>query len=519
MKQTIVQNQTQRLTPQQVLAVRLLELPIDELEQRIHEELESNFALEEGAERPEPTADAECADPANEDYDEGINDDYDGPDASDDDYGNASDDDYDTPGDESLNDREPADDYSDYDDDYTPSSGSSDDDRYTPLSAYKNGTSFRDDLKNQLSLRPLTEEQRFLAEYIVDSLDETGYLTLPLQTLVDGLAFSQNHETTLPAMEEALQIVQDLDPAGIGARNLRECLLLQLREKRASEASTTAYRIINEAFDDFSNKRYERLMSRFNLTREQLEAARHVVLTLLPKPADTSAEHDVEQVKASHTTPDFIVTTGDEGELILRVNNAHIPPIHINQEYAHMLDTLKSDKATNKLKRAENRQGISLIRERIGAAGSFLEALRQRRSTMTAVMKAIVEFQREFFLTGDRSTLRPMVLNDVAKAVGCDISTVSRATGGKYVQTDFGVLAVKQLFTEAMQTADGDSISNAAIQKVLEHCIETEDKKNPLTDERLADLLKEAGYPIARRTVAKYREQLGYSTARLRREV
>jgi RNA polymerase sigma-54 factor len=510
MKQQIIQNQTQRLTPQQVLTIRLLELPIDELEQRIHEELESNFALEEGKNHTEANS-TEANTEGEDSYDDTPTDadqtdpteEY-GPDADESDTSLPTE----------------AEDYSDYDDDYTPAtSGSADGgDNYTPLSAYKNGTSFRDDLKNQLSLRPLTEEQRFLAEYIVDSLDETGYLTIPLQTLVDGLAFSQNYETTIPAMEEALLIVQDLDPAGIGARNLRECLLLQLRERRASEASTLAYRMIDEAFDDFSNKRYERLLSRFDVTKAQLEAARKVILTLLPKPADTSAEHDQELVKAAHTTPDFIVTN-DDGELILHVNNAHIPPIHINQEYAHMLDVLRSDKATNKLKRAENRQGISLIRDRIGAAHNFINALHQRRHTMTAVMKVIVELQREFFLTGDRSLLRPMVLNDVAQVSGYDISTISRVTNGKYIQTDFGIMAAKQLFTEAVQTSDGDTISNAAVQQFLDHCIQNEDKRAPLTDDRLAALLQEAGYPIARRTVAKYREQLGYSTARLRREV
>lgn len=512
MKQQIIQNQTQRLTPQQVLNIRLLELPIDELEQRIHEELESNFALEEGSSH---TVETPSEDSCDESFDS-LADDATPADSSDE-YGPDSDDDYAAVGEESL--RSDGDDYGDYDDDYVPTSGDADvADSYTPLGAYKNGVTFRDDLKNQLSLRPVTDEQRFLAEYIIDSLDESGYLTLPMQTLVDGLAISQNHETTVEAMEDALQIVQDLDPAGIGARSLRECLLLQLRERRASEATTLAYRIIDESFDDFSNKRYERLLTRFSVTREQLEAARRVVLTLLPKPADTSSEHDVAQVKAAHTTPDFIVTN-DEGTLVLNVNNAHVPPVRINQEYAHMLETLKEEQSTNKLKRAENRQGISLIRDRIGAAHTFIDALHQRRHTMTAVLKVIVELQSDFFLTGDRAQLRPMVLQDVALRSGYDISTISRVTNGKYIQTDFGIFPVKQLFTEAMQTAEGDTVSNAAIQQLLEQCICHEDKHDPLTDERLAAMLKEAGYPVARRTVAKYREQLGYSTARLRREV
>jgi RNA polymerase sigma-54 factor len=512
MKQQIVQNQTQRLTPQQVLNIRLLELPIDELEQRIHEELEANFALEEGVSHGQEASDG---DPCDEPFDSATDDAA--PADTQDEYGPETDDDYATSGDEPLS----ADDYyGDYDDDYLPATGSASaaDDHYTPLGAYKNGASFRDDLKNQLALRPLTEEQRFLAEYIVDSLDESGYLTLPMETLVDGLAFSQNHETTPEALEEALQIVQDLDPAGIGARNLRECLLLQLRERRASEATTLAYRIIDEAFDDFSNKRYERLLTRFAVTKEQLEAARRVVLTLLPKPAGTQSEQDVAQVKAAHTTPDFILTN-DEGTLVLNVNNAHVPPIRINQEYARMLDALKEEQPANKLKRAENRQGISLIRDRIGAAHTFIDALHQRRRTMATVMRVIVELQRDFFLTGDLAQLRPMVLQDVASRAGYDISTVSRVTNGKYIQTDFGIFPVKQLFTEAMQTAEGDTVSNAAIRQLLEQCICQEDKREPLTDERLAALLKEAGYPVARRTVAKYREQLGYSTARLRREV
>jgi RNA polymerase sigma-54 factor len=518
MKQQLTQSQTLKMTPQQVLAIRLLELPIDELEQRIHEELESNFALDEGSNRESAKAD-DCADyDATDDEDFAASEPETAPGESDE-YA-PEEDDYNAQTDEPI--RDDADDniYNDYDDDYSApasASGSAGND-FSPLSTYKNDTSFREDLENQLALRPISEEQRFLAGYIVESLDESGYLTIPLSTLVDGLAFSQNHETTEADMEEALLIVQDLDPAGIGARNLRECLLLQLRERRATEASSLAYRIIDEAFDDFSNKRYERLMSKFSITKPQLEAAHKVILSLHPKPADMSSEHDVGQVKASQATPDFIVTN-DEGELVLSVNNAHIPPIHINQEYARMLDTLKNDKVKNKEKRAENKQGVSLIRDRINAAHFFIDALHQRRQTMTKVMKCIVQIQHEFFMTGDRSLLRPMVLNDVANVVGCDISTVSRAMNGKYVQTDFGVIAIKQLFTEAMTTASGDQVSNAAIQQLLERFIREEDKTAPLTDERLADLLKETGYPVARRTVAKYREQLGFSTARLRREV
>lgn len=504
MRQQLTQNQTQRLTPQQVQAVRLLELSIDDLEQRIHEELESNFVLEEGAlhteqndeeRRDEPEGDVQETDGEEQNSDEYVPEEDDAP----------------YEGNQAVD----SEDYDyDYDNGYLPENNRTTDDEYAPLSNFRADTSFREDLKAQLSLRHITDEERYLAEYILESLDESGYLTRSLEALRDDLAFTQNHETTIEALEGALDIVQDLEPAGIGARNLRECLLLQLADRTGTEATQLAYLLLDKAFDDFSNKRYERLMNRFHISADQLAEARRVILSLSPKPAMLSAEHDAGLTRAAQATPDFIVTN-DDGTLILHVNNAHIPPIRISPEYDKMLETLRREPHPGK----DDKQGISLIRERMISAHAFIDALNQRRQTMTEVMKVILVLQRDFFLTGDREQLHPMVLNDVASRCGYDISTVSRVSNGKYVQTDFGIFPLKQLFTEGVQTDGGETVSNAAVQALLARFIQAEDKSAPLTDDKLAEMLKEAGYPIARRTVAKYREQLGYNTARLRREV
>lgn len=499
MRQQLIQNQTQRLTPQQVQVVRLLELPVDELEQRINEELENNFVLEEG---PSPSSEiedaAETASPLEEDdflekseTEERMND--------------SSDTERD--GDEL---------FFDYDDDYdTPvASHNTTDDFFSPLTNCQEDTSFRDDLVSQLSLRNITDEERYLAQYIIESLDDAGYLSRPLSALVDDLAFTQNHDTTLEAMENALDIVQDLEPAGIGARDLRECLLLQLEEKTGTESARLAYQMIDRAFEDFSNKRYERLMQKFAVTPAQMESVQKLILTLYPKPAGVASEFDNSKIKIAQATPDFVVDNED-GELVLSLNDTHVPPIRISKEYGRMLDDLKDKRKSS----PENREGIAMIRRKMNEANAFIDALHQRRQTLMNVMQTIVQMQREFFLTGDVTLLKPMVLQDVATRCGYDISTISRVSNSKFVQTDFGILPVKRLFSEALQTESGNVISNTAVLNFLENCIKEEDKRNPLTDERLAEVLKAAGYPVARRTVAKYREQLGYNTARLRREL
>ncbi len=499
MRQQLVQNQTQRLTPQQVQVVRLLELPVDELEQRINEELENNFVLEEGL--PESEMAEEGAETVS---------------SPDDDAFLEKSETEEAVGDASGMERSGEDLFFDYDDDdYTPAySHGAADDFFSPLNNCQEDTSFREDLINQLALRDISDEERFLAQYIIESLDDAGYLPRPLTALVDDLAFTQNHETTPEVMAAALDIVQDLEPAGIGARDLRECLLLQLEEKTGTECARLAYRMIDKAFDDFSNKRYERLMQKFAVSQAQMEAVQKLILTLYPKPAGVAAEFDNGKTKIAQATPDFVVDNED-GELTLNLNDAHVPPVRISQEYGRMLDDLKDKRRSS----PENREGIAMIRRKMNDAHAFIDALQQRRQTLMSVMQTIVRMQREFFLTGDVTALKPMVLQDVAVRCGYDISTVSRVSNSKFVQTDFGILPVKRLFSEAIQTDSGDVVSNTAVLSFLENCIREEDKRNPLTDERLAEVLKTAGYPVARRTVAKYREQLGYNTARLRREL
>lgn len=514
MPQVLTQKQTQKQSPQQYLVATMLECTADELEQRINEELVRNIALE-----PDDHSDPDIA-PEDTSADRTLGDDDE--DGGGDEPIEGSDAGTDAGGETALFDY--------YDDEQPNPNRSPDDTDRSPLTNYRTETTFREDLKNQLALLDVTEEERYLATYLIESLEDNGYLLRPLAELVDDLEFTQRHTTTEAAVEAVLTgIVQGLEPAGIGARSVRECLRLQLLDRRGSPAASLAYRIVDEAFDDFSHRRYERLCQTLGVTMAEVEAAQRVIRSLSPHPGGMQADVDVARVKAGHVRPDFVVRNED-GRLVLTLNDRHVPDVRISPDYLRMLEQLQQTRSRNE----DHRRGATMIRESMASARSFIDALRQRRRTLMAVMQVVVAMQRDYFLTGDRERLRPMVLREVAERSGYDVSTVSRMSRSKYVETDFGIIAVKDLFTTAVPTtaaatarADADgtapaataTVSNVVVKDALRRLIDAEDKHNPLTDETLAARLAEMGYPIARRTAMKYRTELGYNKAGLRREV
>lgn len=391
---------------------------------------------------------------------------------------------------------------------------SADDSPFSPLSNYRSDRSFREELIEQLNELTLSDEDRFLASFLVDSLDNNGYLSRSVDELVDDLAFTQMHETTPSELERVLvDVIQELEPVGIGARNLRECLLLQLADRKSSPMVLLAYDIVSDAFDDLAQKRYERLCQRFRITDSQLAQVQRIISHLDPKPGGESATSDLDMTRATHIMADFSIHNED-GQLLVTLNDGSLPAVRISEDYLQMLDSIQKEGARTE----DSKQGLAMIREGISSANQFIEALRVRRQTLIHVIQAIARLQSAYFLGGGNSEdLRPMVLQDVAELSGYDISTVSRVSNSKYIDTDFGVISVKELFTTGIVKDDGSSISNLAVQEALRDIIEHEDKKSPLSDDALTRLLVGKGYPVARRTVSKYREQLGLPTARLRR--
>ena len=499
MKQSLVQRQTQHLAPQQVLVAKMIQATGDELVQLITAETEKNLALE--------VTDVSDRQPSDNDTDEGFGMEGEEPVAGDE-----------TRSEDNVPDVPEG--YSENDDYYDYSSSdpnrSADDSPYSPLVNYRSDVSFREELIEQLDELNLSDEDHFLASYIVDSLDDSGYLVRTLPDLVDDLAFTQMHETTAEELERVLvDVVQELEPAGIGARNLRECLLLQLADRKSTPAVLLAYDIVANAFDDLSQKRFERLCQRFKVDERQLSDAQKVISHLDPKPGGQSATADISSTRSAHIKADFSIHNED-GQLVVMLNDGNLPAVRISEDYQVMLERIQNSGARTE----DSRQGLAMIREGISSANVFIEALEIRRQTLSRVIQAIANLQRNYFLNGGNSEdLRPMVLQDVADISGYDISTISRVSNSKYIDTDFGIISVKELFTTGIRKDDGSSISNVAVQDALRCLIEQEDKTLPLSDDALSQLLVEKGYPVARRTVAKYREQLGYPTARLRRSL
>ena len=484
LKQYLQFKLSQKLSPQQIQLMKLIQLPTQAFEQRLTQELEENPALESGKENTDELDDD--FDNSTDDYDD--NDSINADDINVDDY---------------LSDDEVPD-YRTQTSNYS----ADDDEKSVP---YASGTSFTQHLKNQLSTYRLNEDEQDIAEFLVGSVDESGYIRRSLSDIMDDLAFTQNIYTTEEKIEEVLKIVHQLDPAGVGARNLQECLLIQLKRRTQHPDVELATNIIEKAFEQFSKKHYKKLLQKFDVSEVQLKDAINEIEHLNPKPGG-SYSGNTRMVE--HVVPDFAIKIV-EGQLELTLNGRNAPELHVSGEYSNMLKGYKESKDKSK----SQKDAVLFIKQKLDAAKWFIDAIKQRQQTLFVTMSSIMHYQKEYFLTGDERKLKPMILKDIADEIDMDVSTVSRVANSKYVDTPYGTKLIKEFFSESMKNDQGEDVSTREIKKILETVIEEENKKKPLTDEKLAKLLKEKGYPIARRTVAKYREQLDIPVARLRKKI
>jgi RNA polymerase sigma-54 factor len=492
LNQRLQQKLLQKLSPQQILLMKLLQIPSIALEQRIKQEIEENPALDDAA---NTDAEAESQD-SNDSPDDGSEEEWD---------------EYDKESEEfSLSDYIDDDDIPSYR--LQTSNTSRDDDRKDI--PFISGISFQDLLHAQIGLRKLSEKQRIIAETIIGNLDDSGYLQRDLEAMTDDLAFSQNIVVTKDEILEVLKIIQEFDPPGVGARNLQECLLIQLRKKHNddNEAINRAIQILERYFNEFTKKHYQKILHKAKITEEELKEAIEEVLKLNPKPGNSLSE----TTKTNHyIIPDFIINN-NEGELELTLNSRNVPELRLSKTYIEMLQAYAANK---KKKSSSEKDAFVFIKQKIDSAKWFIDAIKQRQNTLLVTMNAILAYQKEYLLTGDETKLKPMILKDIAEIVNLDISTISRVANSKYVQTPFGTFLLKSFFSESLQTDSGEEVSTREIKKILSDCIDSENKSKPHTDEKLTKILKEKGYNIARRTVAKYREQLHISVARLRKEL
>lgn len=484
--QSQAQQQVQTLSPQQVLLVKLLELPTVELEERVHAEILDNPALEEGRDPSEIAEDQANEYPTDPDADPDTN------------YNE----------DVSLGDYRTEDDIPDYKlQENNRSKGETPEE--IPLS---DNVSFYETLKEQLDMQELTDEQKMLGEYIIGSLDDDGLLRKTTESIMDELAIYQGIYTTENELEHIISIIQDFDPAGIGARNLQECLLLQIKRKEDSPLKKIEYDIIDLFCDEFTKKNKEKIIQKLNITEEEYNAAVAELVKLNPRPGSSMGEAMGKNLH--HIIPDFIVETEDDGNIILSLNNRNVPELRLSRTFTDMLEEQTKNKA-NQSKEAKD--AFMFLKQKVDAAQGFINAVKQRQNTLLSTMQAIIDLQRPFFTDGDETLLKPMILKDVAERAKLDISTVSRVSNSKYVQTNFGIFPLKFFFSDGYTTESGEELSVREIKRILKELVDGENKEKPLTDDELADALKEKGYPIARRTVAKYRTQLNIPIARLRR--
>ncbi|WP_420147638.1 RNA polymerase factor sigma-54 [Spirosoma sp.] len=479
-KLSLSQSLQQKLSPQQIQFIKLLQIPTAELDTRIEEELEINPALEEGMD---------------EDYDQKQDDPFDELD----DY-KERDDDLDI--DSYIRDE----DYAGYkmqgDGNY------SEEDRDIPLAT---SSSLIDSLMQQFGYLNLTEEQRIIGLQLIGSIEADGYIRRSIQAIVNDLAFSQNIFTDADEVEAVLHKIQSFDPPGIAARDLQECLLLQLRRKDQNDSCVSlAIRIIEEFFDEFSRKHYDKIQRRLNISDESLKKVVDVIIRLNPKPGSVEGESGNVQ----YLIADFILTNNN-GKLELTLNSKNAPELRISRSFADMLDTYDKSKKQNK----SLKETVSFVKQKLDAAKWFIDAIKQRQQTLLRTMNAIVQFQYDFFLTGDESRLRPMILKDIATLIDMDVSTVSRVANSKAIQTEFGIYPLKYFFSEGIATDTGEDVSSREVKNILKELIDAEPKLHPLSDDKLEKILNDRGYNIARRTVAKYREQLNIPVARLRKEL
>ena len=484
LKQQLNFKLSQKLSPQQIQLMKLIQLPTQAFEQRLKQEMEENPALDSGKEK-------------SDEYEDTFSNENDA-----DDFGN-----------DKIETEINVDEY--LSDDEIPSYrlssnnySSDDEEKSVP---YASGTTFHQHLVNQLNTYRLDEEERQIADFLVGSVDESGYIRRSISDILDDLAFTQNVYTSEEKIEKVLDVVHQLDPAGVGARNLQECLWLQLDRKETTIPIKLASQILKKAFDHFSKKHYDKLIAKFDVTEEQLKEAIEEIEHLNPKPGGAYAGNNriIE-----HVVPDFTIRIID-GELELTLNGRNAPELHVSREYNNMLQGYKASKEKSK----SQKDAVLFIKQKLDAAKWFIEAVKQRQQTLFITMSAIMHYQKSYFLSGDERNLKPMILKDIADEIGMDVSTVSRVANSKYVDTPYGTKLIKEFFSESMTNDQGEEVSTREIKKILEITIGDEDKKKPLTDEKLAQILKEKGYPIARRTVAKYREQLEIPVARLRKKI
>ena len=486
LKQSLQQKLLQKLSPQQIQLMKLLQVPTLELEARIKQELEANPALEEGAERDESLDDLDVQEQETSDALEDF-------------------------------------DFDEYLDDDTPdyrlsvrNHGADVEDRDIPLGS---GATFRELLVDQLGLLDVSIDIRALAEHVVGHLDDDGYLRRDLESIVNDLAFTQGIDVPKSQLEAALDVVQTLDPAGVGARDLKECLALQVARKREEKpaddprqaALAHAALLLSDHYEAFTKKHYDKLQNALDLDEDGLRAALDELTRLNPKPGNAGSE---SSRVVHHVIPDFLLSVDGE-DVVLQLNGRNAPELRVSRTYREMMDTYaqggKQDRST--------REALTFVKQKVDAAKWFVDAIAQRQKTLTQTMQAIVAHQRAYFLSGDEVDLKPMILKDIAERIDMDISTVSRVANSKYVQTPYGTLSLKSFFSEGISTDSGEEVSSREVKKILKDAIAEEDKRKPLSDEKLGVLLNAKGYNIARRTVAKYREQLGLPVARLRKEL
>ena len=468
LKQGLELKQKQQLSPLQIQTIKLIELPIQELEQRIRKELEENPVLDEDL-------------PKEKEEDE-------------------------APREVSLSEYKEDDSIPSYRlraDNYSK-------DERPQYSTFSVKESFTQNLMEQLGYRNLTEHQYSVAAFIIGSLDDDGYLRRSIDTLVDDISFRANIETSEEEVLAMLKVVQEFDPAGVGARDLRECLLLQIRHCKKTPAVEHAIRILDHYFHDFTSKHYQKIMTRMGLTEQEMKAAIAKILKLNPSPGGQIDDSYSDQ--AQQIVPDFLLEYTD-GELILTMPRFSIPELRVNRKYADLLMEAASSSER------EKKEAAAFVKKKLESAKWFVEAIKQRHNTLYSTMQTIIEYQKEYFIDGDETHLKPMVLKDIAERTGFDISTISRVVNSKYIETHFGIYSLKYFFSEGLENQDGEEVSTRELKKALQECVDNEDKHKPLTDDELVVKMTERGYKVARRTVAKYRDQLGIPKARLRREL
>ena len=494
LNQRLQQKLLQKLSPQQILLMKLLQIPSIALEQRIKQEIEENPALDDSAAEDETSDESEDLEEQDQEREDEEGEEYEkGKEEFD------------------INDYVDDDEFPDYRL-YVNNTSPDDEVREMP---FVSGVSFHEMLISQLGLRVLTEKQLAIAQTIIGNLDDAGYLQRDMNAMVDDLAFSQNIQTTREEVLEMLMVVQELDPPGVGARSLQECLILQLKRKLQTEPGDSihlAILMLEKYFNEFSKKHYDKIIHKAHISEEALKSAIDEILTLNPKPGNSMSETARTNY---YIIPDFIIQNKD-GDLELTLNSRNVPELRLSRTYVDMLETYAKSKDK---KNSNHKDTFLFIKQKVDSAKWFIDAIKQRQNTLYITMNAILEYQKEYFLTGDETRLKPMILKDIAEIVGLDISTISRVANSKYVQTDYGVFSLRHFFSDSISTSDGDEVSNKEVKKKLKDLIDAEDPQKPYSDHRLAELLNQQGLNIARRTVAKYREAMLIPVARLRRKL